>query len=145
VSASDYEQLMAFWRVYAPAADEIGRATRVAALAIPEFAAIVPSTPTPEEEARRVRSRAALRTAFEDRDWGPHFAEMEEMGRTYASAGISLRSWYELTNAFRGLVTAHLAMELASEPAVLAKAIEGLDLYQKVSLARLASAYLDAA
>lgn len=87
-------------------------------------------------------SKALLKSALVDADWGPLTANQRQQGAMYASMGIPFSDWFEVVGVFQKSLVPLLVKELASAPERLAGVLVALNRYIDTAMATIGDEYL---
>lgn len=138
----EQQGLRDFWEVYQAHYEEVSDELRAGFSDHPEIGPLLQSM-SAEQLAEQGRiSQENLRRAIVDGDWQPYLTRLREQGSTYARAGLSFSTWFELVGAFRGYLTPHLVSTYADQTDRLLSTLDGMDRFVDLAMAAIGEEYV---
>jgi PAS domain S-box-containing protein len=136
--------LLDLWAVYEQQIERHPETAVEVAMRQPELAPIARSQTAEQVVEQARRSRAALRAAFVDGDWGPYIEQMRLLGARCVAVGVGYAAWTSVSRVFQHQLYPALVEAYAATPARLGAAIEATIDFLDFSLALVSEQYVDA-
>ncbi len=136
--------LREFWEFCEPQYLEIIRAARQEMSALPEFSKVLALTDATTQSAGDARVQDLVHAAVHRQEWQPLLEYFRLEGTDHAAAGVSLAAWYEFSRSSRRITIRKLESDTGSDRRGRARILEGLTLYQSITMQAIAEAYLRA-
>ena len=141
LTGDEARAVRAFYEVIEQARERTDRDADETASRVPALAALRDSIDPSEFQKQRAESRRLQREAIVEQRWDGYLENLATMGAGFAAMGVPFRDWFTLSNSYRSGIYEKI-LPLGSEAAVTVLA--GMDCFHGISMATLATAYLDA-
>lgn len=133
-----------FWRIYDERHDEIQEHLLQQAREMPDFARVIDRMSADELEESDRRSRALMKDALLNDEWGPLEDHQREEGATYAAMGIPFRHWGTLVRGFKTVIRPYILDRFRDDPERLIAVLEAMAVYVDRSISVIGEGYLAA-
>lgn len=143
LTPEELKGLQDYWNVLEAHRDEVTTQLIQMATDSVEFRSILQNPSfqqTPEQQQAGIEKQ---RRAIFQNEWGPYIENLHAQGISYAQAGFSFHSWFEIISAFRKYMRPHLIKVYAAEPERLRAAMEGVDRLIEIIMSVIGESYLD--
>ena len=125
ISDAERRGMRDYLEVYEANYDEI-YAELIAALSDhPEIDRLLRSIPEDVRMERSRRSRALMRRAIFDDEWGPYLEFLRQQGGGYAQMGLSFPTWFAIVAALRPILYPYLVDAFGDDPDRLLESLAG--------------------
>ena len=136
--------LLDLWAVYEEQIERHPETAVEVAMRQPAFAPVARSQTAEQVVEQARRSRAALRAAFVDDDWGPYTEQMRLLGARCVAVGVGYAAWSSVSRVFQHQLYPALVEAYGASPARLRAAIEATIDFLDFSLGLVSEQYVDA-
>src|SRR5439155_14656887 len=136
--------LLDLWAVYEREIERHPETAVEVALRQPELAGVAQSQAAGQVIEQARRSRAALRQALVDDDWGPYIEQTRLLGARCAQVGLGYAAWASVVRVFQHQLYPALVDAYAASPARLTAVLDASVELVNFSLALIAEQYVDA-
>jgi PAS domain S-box-containing protein len=143
LTADEKQGLQDYWTVYEVHRPEVTAQLMEMASQHAEIKFIMqnaPSQPSTEQQAANLELQ---RNAIFYDDWEPYLKNLQRQGMTYAQAGFSFPTWFEIVGAFRKYMIPYLLDAYGESPKRLLSAINGIDILIDIAMSIIGDAYLE--
>jgi anti-anti-sigma regulatory factor len=134
--------MSAVWAVYDASWDRLQEELRDEALAHPEFAPLIESTP--RDPAVEAESRRLLEGAMGRGEWAAYWKSIRVTAAQFAQADITFGAWFDLVNSLRGRLVDELFAAHGGDSAALRRTIGALDCWLDQAMGVFGSAFVAA-
>jgi PAS domain S-box-containing protein len=136
--------LLDLWAVYERQIERHPETALEIALRQPEFAQVARSHTAEQVIEQARRSRAALRKAIVDDEWGPYIEQTRVLGARCVQVGVGYAAWSSVVKVSLHQLYPALIDAYAANPARLTGALHATIDFLNFSLALIAEQYVDA-
>ncbi len=143
LTSEESQGLQDYWTVLEAHREELRTQLMQMVTNSPEFRSILqnPSLQqTPEQQQANIERQ---RRAIFQNEWEPYLDNLRQQGISYAQAGLSFQSWFEIISVFRKYMRPHLLRAHKDEPERLLAAMDGVDRLVQIIMSVIGESYLD--
>jgi PAS domain S-box-containing protein len=137
-------ELLDLWAVYERQIERQPETAVEIALRQPEFAPVARSQTAEQVVEQAKRSRAALREAIVEGDWGPYIEQTRLLGARCVQVGVGYAAWTSVVRVFQHQLYPALVDTYAANPARLRAVLDVTVDFLDFSLALVTEQYVDA-
>ena len=143
LTPEESQGLQDYWTVLEAHREELRTQLMQMVANSPEFRSILQNPSLQQTPEQQQANTERQRRAIFKNEWEPYLDNLREQGITYAQAGLSFQSWFEIISAFRKYMRPHLLRAHKDEPERLLAAMDGVDRLIQIIMSVIGESYLD--